>query len=329
MKKFALLAFAIMASATSFAQAPLGNGGKQQATPPTNKMFLSSNHCVYRITPGKHFLMLPVQESAEMCNIKLVANNELVQTFNIRLAVNHIDHFVPLDLSAYQNGEQLALDIHVNGTYRNDGDLRAFTCWKSMTYTDTPDMTNTEHYRPTYHHTPAYGWMNDPNGMFYKDGEWHLYFQHNPYGSQWENMTWGHSVSTDLLHWTYEGDAIFPDAWGTVFSGSAVVDKNNTAGFGAGAIVAMYTSAGENQTQSLAYSTDNGKTFKKYEGNPVITSNVPDFRDPHMFWNEQLGKWSLILAAGQEMQIYSSADLKTWQYESSFGQGYEIGRAHV
>ena len=314
----AMASLMLTAPATLQAQQAAANATATTA----DKLFLSSNHCVYRITPGKHFLMLPVQESAEMCNVKLVANNEQVHAFNVRLAVNHIDHFVPLDLSDYQNGEQLALDIHVNGTYRNDGDLRAFTCWKSMTYTDTPDMTNTERFRPTYHHTPAYGWMNDPNGMFYKDGEWHLYFQHNPYGSQWENMTWGHSVSTDLLHWTYEGDAILPDAWGTVFSGSAVVDKNNTAGFGAGAIVAMYTSAGENQTQSLAYSTDNGKTFKKYEGNPVITSNVPDFRDPHMFWNEQLGKWSLILAAGQEMQIYSSADLKTWQYESSFGQGY-------
>ncbi|WP_308268772.1 glycoside hydrolase family 32 protein, partial [Prevotella sp.] len=182
--------------------------------------------------------------------------------------------------------------------------------------------TNTEQYRPVYHHTPAYGWMNDPNGMFYKDGVWHLYYQFNPYGSQWENMTWGHSTSTDLMHWKFEGKAVEPDAWGTIFSGSAVVDHNNTAGFGNGSVVAMYTSAGENQTQSLAYSTDNGKTFTKYAGNPVITSNTPDFRDPHMFWNEDIKKWNMILAEGQHMNIYSSADLKEWTLESQFGAEY-------
>ena len=164
--------------------------------------------------------------------------------------------------------------------------------------------------------------MNDPNGMFFKDGVWHLYFQHNPYGSQWENMTWGHSTSTDLIHWTFQGDPVQPDAWGAIFSGSSVVDKNNTAGFGENAIVALYTSAGENQTQSMAYSTDNGKTFTKYDGNPIITSNVPDFRDPHMFWNEDIKKWNMILAAGQQMNIYSSDNLKDWKFESSFGAEY-------
>jgi levanase/fructan beta-fructosidase len=135
-------------------------------------------------------------------------------------------------------------------------------------------------------------------------------------------MTWGHSTSTDLIHWNFEGDAVYPDALGTVFSGSAVVDVNNTAGFGRGAIVAMYTSAKENQTQSIAYSTDGGKTFKKYAGNPVLTSDVPDFRDPKMFWNEDIKAWNLILAAGQEMRIYTSSNLLDWHYESSFGTGY-------
>lgn len=158
--------------------------------------------------------------------------------------------------------------------------------------------------------------------QFYKDGVWHLYFQYNPYGSQWENMTWGHSTSTDLMHWEFQGKAVEPDAWGTIFSGSAVVDHNNTAGFDDSTVVAMYTTAGENQTQSLAYSTDNGKTFIKYEGNPVITSNTPDFRDPHMFWNEDIKKWNMILAEGQHMNIYSSDDLKAWTLESQFGAEY-------
>ena len=284
--------------------------------------FLSSNHCVYRITQKQNVLLLPVQEKAEMCNVKLVDNNNTVKTFNVRLASNHVDYYVPLYLDGYKDSKGLALDIHVSGTYRNDGELAGFTCWKNMKFADSYDATNREKYRPVYHHTPAYGWMNDPNGMFYKDGVWHLYFQHNPYGSQWENMTWGHSTSTDLLHWTYQGDAVESDAWGTVFSGSAVVDKDNTAGFGKDAVVGMYTSAGENQTQSLVYSNDDGKTFTKYAGNPVVTSNTPDFRDPHMFWNEDIKKWNMILAEGQHMNIYSSDNLKDWKLESQFGAEY-------
>ena len=284
--------------------------------------FLSSNHCLYRIQQKDKCLLLPVQESAEMSNIKVIAGNKQMKSLNVRLAMNKVDYYVPLYLDEFNEEKTLALDIHVNGNYRNDGGISTFTCWKNIKNAESFDTTNREQYRPLYHHTPAYGWMNDPNGMFFKDGVWHLYFQHNPYGSQWENMTWGHSTSTDLIHWTFQGDPVQPDAWGSIFSGSSVVDKNNTAGFGENAIVALYTSAGENQTQSMAYSTDNGKTFTKYDGNPIITSNVPDFRDPHMFWNEDIKKWNMILAAGQQMNIYSSDNLKDWKFESSFGAEY-------
>ena len=284
--------------------------------------FLSNNHCLYRIQQKDKCLLLPVQESAEMSNIKVIAGNKQMKSLNVRLAMNKVDYYVPFYLDEFNEEKMLALDIHVNGNYRNDGGISTFTCWKNIKTAESFDTTNSEQYRPLYHHTPAYGWMNDPNGMFFKDGVWHLYFQHNPYGSQWENMTWGHSTSTDLIHWTFQGDPIQPDAWGAIFSGSSVVDKNNTAGFGENAIVALYTSAGENQTQSMAYSTDNGKTFTKYDGNPIITSNVPDFRDPHMFWNEDIKKWNMILAAGQQMNIYSSDNLKDWKFESSFGAEY-------
>ena len=284
--------------------------------------FLNNNHCVYRIQKEGKYLLLPVQETAEMSNIKVIAGNRQIKALNVRLAMNKIDYYVPLDLEEFKGQNGLALDVHVNGTYRYDGGISSFSCWKNMKFSDSYDMTNREQYRSVYHHTPAYGWMNDPNGMFFKDGVWHLYFQHNPYGSQWENMTWGHSTSTDLIHWTFQGDPVQPDAWGAVFSGSSVVDKNNTAGFGENAIVALYTSAGENQMQSMAYSTDDGKTFTKYDGNPIITSNVPDFRDPHMFWNEDIKKWNMILAAGQQMNIYSSDNLKDWKFESSFGAEY-------
>ena len=284
--------------------------------------FLSNNHCLYRIQQKDKCLLLPVQESAEMSNIKVIAGNKQMKSLNVRLAMNKVDYYVPFYLDEFNEEKTLALDIHVNGNYRNDGGISTFTCWKNIKNAESFDTTNREQYRPLYHHTPAYGWMNDSNGMFFKDGVWHLYFQHNPYGSQWENMTWGHSTSTDLIHWTFQGDPVQPDAWGSIFSGSSVVDKNNTAGFGENAIVALYTSAGENQTQSMAYSTDNGKTFTKYDGNPIITSNVPDFRDPHMFWNEDIKKWNMILAAGQQMNIYSSDNLKDWKFESSFGAEY-------
>lgn len=284
-------------------------------------MFLSGSHAMVRTDRTARYMLLPVEEKAEICNLRVLADGETAKTLNVRLAVDHIDYYVPLDLSLY--GERsVVLDIHSNGNGRNEGALREFACWKAIKYSDTFDTENREHYRPACHHTPPYGWMNDPNGMFYKDGEWHLYYQYNPYGSQWENMHWRHSVSRDLVTWQDRGVALSPDGLGTVFSGSCVVDHDNTAGFGRGAIVAFYTSAGENQTQSLAYSTDGGQTFTKYAGNPIITASVPDFRDPHVFRHEETGRWIMILAAGQEMNIYSSANLKDWTYESSFGHGY-------
>lgn len=284
-------------------------------------MFLGNNHVMVRTVAGSRYVLLPVEERADVCNVRVLADNMHVHTFNVKLAVDNIDYYVPFYLSPY-GGKDVVLDIHSNGNNRNEGALKGFTCWKAIKYSDTFDTSNREKFRPSYHHTPPYGWMNDPNGMFFKDGEWHLYYQYNPYGSQWDNMHWRHSVSRDLVTWEDRGVALSPDGLGTIFSGCCVVDNDNTAGFGKGAVIAFYTSAGESQTQSMAYSTDNGNTFTKYAGNPVVTSDVPDFRDPHVFRHEETGRWIMILAAGQEMNIYSSADLKDWTYESSFGHGY-------
>ena len=282
--------------------------------------FLGDNQSLVRINTNNRYLLIPVQERAEMAHVRVVKNNQLAQTFNVRLAVDKIDYFVPLDLNAVSGEAVLQVKVpaqqHVNKAFKD------YSCWTSMKYSDTFDSRNVEKFRPAYHHSPAYGWMNDPNGLFYKDGVWHLYYQWNPYGSQWENMTWGHSTSTDGLHWTPQPTAIEADALGAIFSGCCVVDKNNTAGFGNGAIVAYYTSAGARQTQSMAYSLDGGQTFTKYAGNPVIVSDVPDFRDPHIFWNEEAGFWNMVLASGQEMSIYSSTDLKQWKHESNFGLTY-------
>lgn len=265
----------------------------------------------------KKFLLLPVQDDAPEGKVNIVVNNEgqLAQSMNIRLARERVDSYVPLDLSAYVN-QKVSIDIA--------GMPSSSLCWKELKMSDSFDMTNKEKFRPVYHHTPAYGWMNDPNGMFYKDGVYHLYFQWNPYGSVWANMHWGHSTSTDLMHWNFEGSAIVPDAWGAIFSGSCVVDHNNTAGFGKEAVVAFYTSAkaspwGDVQMQSMAYSLDNGKTFTKYEGNPILTSSEKDFRDPKVFWYAPGKHWVMILAVGQHMEIYSSVNLKEWKKESEFG----------
>ena len=262
------------------------------------------------------YLLLPIQDDAPEGKICVVKDNEQKGTLmNVRLARERVDSYVPFALSAYK-GQHISIEIQ--------GVPETALCWKELKLSGSFDMANKESFRPVYHHTPAYGWMNDPNGMFYKDGVYHLYFQYNPYGSVWGNMHWGHSTSTDLMHWKFEGCAIVPDAWGAIFSGSCVVDYENTAGFGKEAVVAFYTSAkstpwGDIQMQSMAYSLDNGKTFTKYEGNPILTSSEKDFRDPKVFWYAPGKHWVMILAVGQHMEIYSSVNLKEWKKESEFG----------
>ena len=262
------------------------------------------------------YLLLPIQDDAPEGKICIVKDNEQKGTLmNVRLARERVDSYVPFALSAYK-GQHISIEIQ--------GVPETALCWKELKLSGSFDMANRESFRPVYHHTPAYGWMNDPNGMFYKDGLYHLYFQYNPYGSVWGNMHWGHSTSTDLMHWKFEGCAIVPDAWGAIFSGSCVVDHENTAGFGKEAVVAFYTSAkstpwGDIQMQSMAYSLDNGKTFTKYEGNPILTSSEKDFRDPKVFWYAPGKHWVMILAVGQHMEIYSSVNLKEWKKESEFG----------
>ena len=276
---------------------------------------LGKSHAMQRVEVKSKYLLLPVQEREDNANIRVLADGKEVQSLNVRLAVDKVDYYVPLDINRFGKKE-LLLDITFYGDRRFTGAMKDFLCWKDMKQGDTFDTTNREKFRPVYHHTPAYGWMNDPNGMFYKDGVYHLYYQYNPYGSMWENMTWGHSTSKDLIHWEAQPLAIEPDALGAIFSGSCVVDKKNDQ------VVAFYTSAGKAQVQSMAISKDNGITFEKYAGNPVLVSTEEDFRDPKAFWNPDIQKWNLVLAVGQEMRFYSSSNLKDWTYESSFGQGY-------
>lgn len=277
---------------------------------------LVSEQNIVSLDVTEDYLLLPIQDDAPEGKICIVKDNEQKGTLmNVRLARERVDSYVPFALSAYK-GQHISIEIQ--------GVPETALCWKELKLSGSFDMANKESFRPVYHHTPAYGWMNDPNGMFYKDGVYHLYFQYNPYGSVWGNMHWGHSTSTDLMHWKFEGCAIVPDAWGAIFSGSCVVDHENTAGFGKEAVVAFYTSAkstpwGDIQMQSMAYSLDNGKTFTKYEGNPILTSSEKDFRDPKVFWYAPGKHWVMILAVGQHMEIYSSVNLKEWKKESEFG----------
>ena len=280
---------------------------------------LGEGHCLVQINTNQRYLLLPVEEVMPDVRVSMIVNNKEVNVADVRLAVNRVDYFVPLDLSAYA-GKNILLKFKLGSNDPIRGKLSAVCC-KEMKLSDTFDTGNREKFRPTYHFSPLYGWMNDPNGMVYKDGEYHLFYQYNPYGSKWGNMSWGHAISQDLVNWKHLPVAIAPDALGTIFSGSAVVDFDNTAGFGAGAIIAIYTQNSDRQVQSIAYSTDNGRTFTKYENNPVLTSEARDFRDPKVFWYENTKRWIMVLAVGQEMQIFSSPNLKDWTFESRFGEG--------
>lgn len=187
-----------------------------------------------------------------------------------------------------------------------------------------------EKYRPQFHFSPQEMWMNDPNGMVFFNNEYHLFYQYHPFSTTWGPMHWGHAVSRDMVHWEQLPIALYPDEHGAIFSGSAVVDWNNTTGFfeeNQPGLVAIYTSAGTYpdsdrpcQRQSLAYSKDSGRTWVKYEGNPVLLDiAITDFRDPKVFWHEETKIWIMVLATGQTITIYTSSNLKEWEFASEFG----------
>lgn len=265
------------------------------------------------LNPTK-YLLLPIQEEQDEAQVLLSTGSKDDTWMDVRLAQNGTDYYVPFALG---NGKTATVKIL--------GLKKDALAINLMRLSDTFDTTNTDYYRPSYHFTPLYGWMNDPNGMVYKDGEYHLYFQYNPYGSKWGNMHWGHAVSRDLIHWEHLDPAIARDPVGHIFSGSSVVDKKNTAGFGKDAIIAIYTnnSVNHDEVQCIAYSNDNGRTFTKYEGNPVLTpfDGLKDFRDPKVFWYEKDKCWFMIVSADKETRFYKSKNLKKWDYVSAFGKG--------
>lgn len=272
----------------------------------------SGDSTVITVEQPSGVLMLPIQESAPEARVRILPEHPDTP-MDIHLAVDQVDYYVPV-----RNVESLSVKGSTTGAVWAD----------KMELRDSYTPENREKFRPVYHHTPMEGWMNDPNGMYYDPATetYHLYYQYNPYGSMWGNLAWGHSTSKDMVNWEHQPVALERDAMGHIFSGSCVIDHNNTAGYGNDAVIAFYTSASDKngQIQCMAYSTDGGQTFTKYEGNPVLTpfDGLRDFRDPNVFWHEPTQKWIMIVSADKNMRFYSSDDLKDWTYLSEWGDGY-------
>ena len=309
MNKFVSTVIALAAAASAY-----GGSGVSVTFPGTNNTLV-------RLEKEGKYLVMPVQESNDEATVNVLVDGRLERTIYVRLAKSKVDYTVPLDIEKYK-GHDVILNVVTSQNRATVREAKDDACWSNFAVCDTFDVSNHEKFRPAFHHTPSYGWMNDPNGLFYKDGEWHLYYQWNPYGSKWQNMTWGHSTSSDLITWTHHPAAIEPNGLGTVFSGNAAIDKDGSAGFGKDAVVALYTSAGVSQIQSMAVSKDNGYTFDIYSGNPVLCLES-EARDPNIFRDPKTGVWTMVLAhpLDHEMLIFTSSDMKEWSLQSSFGKG--------
>jgi len=286
----------------------------------------AESQTVRKFNFSKKYLNFPVKDDARRRLVSLFVGGKKVREFQIPLAEDEPDYWVFLDVREFA-GKEGTLKINRPGK----GFAKVF---QADTFSGE-DKQYKEKLRPQFHFTSKRGWNNDTNGMVYYDGEYHMFYQHNPFGWPWGNMTWGHAVSTDLVHWTELGDAIHPDKLGTIFSGGAVVDHKNTSGFQTGKekpIVCFYTSAGgtnpwsEGQpfTQSIAYSNDRGRTFTKYQGNPIIGHIRGGNRDPKVIWHEPTKQWVMVLyIEEEEMAFFTSKDLVHWTEQSRLKSFHE------
>jgi fructan beta-fructosidase len=281
----------------------------------------SSNQVKDRLVPGDlsipisaKYLNLPVSQQAERSKMRFEAEGKSPLELVIRLAPLKPDYWVFLDVSEYKGK---ILRISYDGS--PDG--------LQKIYQDNviagADTLYSEKNRPQIHFTSRRGWNNDPNGLVYFEGEYHMFYQHNPLEREWENMSWGHAVSRDLIHWEELPVVLYPDSLGAIFSGTAVIDYNNTSGFGkdGNPPVVIYTAnSPDNERQCIAYSLDKGRNFIKFTGNPVIDSkskwNSTDLRDPKVFWYEPDKDWVMVLFERDGNSIYTSDNLKEWKYQS-------------
>ena len=265
------------------------------------------------------FINLPVRTGDPVKLIKLMVEGKVVNEFTIELADSFPQFYTFIDVEKYKGKKAVLFTPSIEKT------SKAFDFITNNDVVKGSEDLYQEKLRQQIHFSPLRGWNNDPNGLVYYAGEYHLFFQHNPYGWSWGNMHWGHAVSTDLVHWKELGDAIYPDSLGTIFSGSAIVDLPNSAGFATGdkkAIVCFYTAAGKTSqqsanalfTQCIAYSTDSGRSWSKYPGNPVVQHIAAENRDPKVIWYEKEKKWILALFLDKnDYALFSSTDLKHWE----------------
>jgi fructan beta-fructosidase len=268
-----------------------------------------------KIKIDKQYLNLPVSHDQDRSKMTFKVDGEPDLSVVIRPAAGNADYWVFKDVS-HLKGKTLTISY--------DGNSEGLNKIFQDDVIVGQDNLYKEKNRPQFHFTTRRGWINDPNGLIYYDGEYHLFYQHNPYEREWENMHWGHAVSKDLVHWEELPSALYPDHLGGMFSGSAVMDYDNTAGYNKGktpAMIAIYTAAGaDKQVQCIAYSLDKGRTFTKYEANPVIDSrhiwNSKDTRDPKVFWYTPGKHWVMVLNERDGHSIYTSSNLKDWKYES-------------
>ncbi|MCD8072920.1 MAG: 2,6-beta-D-fructofuranosidase [Alistipes sp.] len=262
------------------------------------------------------YLNLPVSHGQERGRMEISVDGQPQRSFVIRLAPDErIDYWVFCDMEQFM-GKKVTVSY-------GGGPAGLAQIYHADSIHEQQSIYG-ERLRPGYHFTARRGWINDPNGLVWHQGLYHLFFQHNPYEREWENMHWGHAVSRDLVHWEELPEALYPDRLGTMFSGSAIIDHDNAAGFNRGgepAMIAFYTAASpDRQVQCMAYSLDGGKEWTKYEGNPIIDSkekwNSQDTRDPKVFRYEPTGHWVILLNERDGHSVYTSADLKNWNYQS-------------
>jgi len=268
-------------------------------------------------TINKKYLVIPIQNGANKCRLTLTVDGKDVRRYDTELATDAdaTDWYAYFTIESYK-GQPATVSV-------SRAPKEGFDLIRQADEVPGEDTFYTEALRPQFHFSQKVGWNNDPNGMVYYDGEWHLFFQHNPVGWKWGNMTWGHAVSPDLVHWTQLPDAIHPDEHGTIFSGSAVADLRNTSGFQGDSphapLVCIFTYAGRFGTppcpftQGIAWSVDRGRTFTTYP-KPVLGNQGPSNRDPKVIWHEPSGRWIMLLYLGRrtEFAFFGSKDLKAW-----------------
>ena len=272
------------------------------------------------LTVQETYLHLPVKTGAPMRRMKMMVDGETIREFDIEYDAQDPDFWVFSHVEPYKG---LELTLHIDALPADSPGLEAV---KQSPTVPKPGQLYEEAFRPQFHFTSRRGWNNDPNGLVYYDGEYHLYYQHNPYGYNWGNMHWGHAVSTDLVHWRELPIALYPQEYGDwCFSGGALVDNQNTGGFQTGkeeVIIAAYTSTGRGEC--IAYSNDRGRTFTEYEGNPVVEH---EGRDPKIIWYEPGQHWVMAvynqIGESQGIAFYTSDNLKSWQKQSRIDGYYE------